>query len=109
MIFNTSAGGNLVCGSYCSVTLHAEKFVHKFLSSTEYFFFKINIFQNSFRNTIRVSKSLDQDLAWHFVRPDLSPNCLQRLSQGGNSPRFSIRKIFQFNPELGHKMFRNHQ
>ena len=24
-------------------------------------------------------------------------------NRGGNSPRFSIRKIFQFNPELGQK------
>ena len=27
-------------------------------------------------NTIRVSNSLDPDHAQHFVRPDLSPNCL---------------------------------
>ena len=33
-----------------------------------------------FFNTIRVSKSLDPDQAWQFVRPDLGPNCLQRLS-----------------------------
>ena len=30
----------------------------------------------------RVSNSLDQDQARHFVRPDLGPNCLQRLSAG---------------------------
>ena len=36
--------------------------------------------KNSFRNTIRVSNSLDPDQAGHFVRPDLGPNCLQRLS-----------------------------
>ena len=33
-----------------------------------------------FFNTIRVSNSLDPDQAGHFVRPDLAPNCLQRLS-----------------------------
>ena len=33
-----------------------------------------------FRNTIRVSNSLDPDQAQHFVGPDLGPNCLQRLS-----------------------------
>ena len=27
-----------------------------------------------------MSNSLDQDLAQHFVGPDLGPNCLQRLS-----------------------------
>ena len=31
-------------------------------------------------NTFRVSNSLDPDQAQHFVRPDLGPNCLQRLS-----------------------------
>ena len=31
-------------------------------------------------NTIWVSKSFDPDQARHFVGPDLSPNCLQRLS-----------------------------
>ena len=27
----------------------------------------------------------------------------RRWNRGGNSPRFSIRKIFQLNPELGQK------
>ena len=39
-----------------------------------YFFFKL-----TFRNTIRVSNSLDADQARHFVGPGLGPNCLQRL------------------------------
>ena len=39
------------------------------------FFFKI-----SFRNTIRMSNSLDPDQAQHFVGPYLGPNCLQMLS-----------------------------
>ena len=30
----------------------------------------------------RVSVSLNPDQAPHFVRPDLEPNCLQRLSAG---------------------------
>ena len=43
-------------------------------------FFKINFFKKkSFRNTIRVSNSLDPNQARHFVGPDLDPNCLQRL------------------------------
>ena len=33
-----------------------------------------------FFNKIRVSNSLDPDQAQHFVRPDLGPNCLHRLS-----------------------------
>ena len=36
--------------------------------------------KNNFRNTIRVSNSLDPDQAGHFVRPDLDPNWLQRIS-----------------------------
>ena len=39
-------------------------------------FFKIECFKNSFRNTIRVSISLDSDQDRHFVGPDLGPNCL---------------------------------
>ena len=33
--------------------------------------------KNFLRNTIKVSNSLDPDLARHFVWPDLGPNCLQ--------------------------------
>ena len=47
------------------------------------FFFKIKLFlKNSFRNTIRVSNSLDPDQARLLVRPDLDPNSLQRLTEG---------------------------
>ena len=48
------------------------------LSSAESIFSK-----NYFRNTIRVSDSLDQDQAGRSVGPDLGPNCLQKLSAGG--------------------------
>ena len=55
----------------------------------KYFFFycllifiKIN-FSKKFRNTIRVSNRLDPDQAWHSVRPDLGPKCLQSLSVDG--------------------------
>ena len=42
--------------------------------------FKINFFlQNSFKNTIRVSNSLDPDQDRPFVGPDLETSCLQRL------------------------------
>ena len=46
---------------------------HAFLPSAD-FFFKINFFKKSFRNTIKVSNSLD-----------LGPNCLQRLSADDTS------------------------
>ena len=45
-------------------------------------FFKINFFENSFRNTIRLSNSLKPDQARCYVGPDLGLNCLQRLSVG---------------------------
>ena len=36
--------------------------------------------KNSFRNTIRVSNSLDSDQERQNVGPDLDPNCLQKSS-----------------------------
>ena len=36
---------------------------------------------NSFRNTIRVSNSLDPDQARQNIGRDLGPNCLQKFSQ----------------------------
>ena len=38
-----------------------------------------------FRNTIRMSNSLDPDQARNFVGTDLGPNCLQRLSADDTS------------------------
>ena len=44
-------------------------------------FFQNQHFQkNSFRNTNRVSNSVELDQAWPLVGPDLGPNCLQRYS-----------------------------
>ena len=48
---------------------------------------QINFSKKSFRNTIRVSNSLDPDQDQHFVGPDLDPNCLPRLSVGDKSSR----------------------
>ena len=42
-------------------------------------FSKLAFLKNSFRNTIRVSNSVDPDQARHFVGPDMGPNCLQKL------------------------------
>ena len=41
--------------------------------------------KNSFRNTLRVSNSLDPDQDRHPVGPDLGPICLQRLSADDTS------------------------
>ena len=57
-----------------------------FLFSVD-FFLKLTFSKKkkSFRNTIRVSNSLDPDQAWHFVEPDLGPNHLQKLSADDRS------------------------
>ena len=44
------------------------------------FFSKSTFSKNYFRNTIRVSNSLDTDQIRRFVGPNLGPNCLQRLT-----------------------------
>ena len=61
-------------------SLHAGKYCVHFCAC--FFLFKI-VFQKIFRNSIRlrVSNSLDQDQARHFVWPDLGPNCLQEESK----------------------------
>ena len=43
-------------------------------------FSKLTFTINSFRNTIRVSNSLNPDQDQQNVGPDLGSNCLQRLS-----------------------------
>ena len=49
-------------------------------------FFQNQLFsKNSFRNSIRVSNSLDPDQNRHFVGPDLDANCLQTLSADDTS------------------------
>ena len=58
--------------------------LRSFLSSAD-FFSKSTFLKNSFRNTIRVSNSLDPDQGRHFVGPDLGPNCLQSLSADDTS------------------------
>ena len=64
------------------------------LSSAD--FFQNELFsKNSFKNTIRVSKSLDPDQARYSVGPDLGPNCLQRLSADDTS-----RQIVKWSADL---------
>ena len=62
-----------------------------FLSSAD--FFLNQLFQkNSFKNTIRVSNSLDPDQVSHYIGPDPGRNCLQKLSSGDTSrQRVEIR------------------
>ena len=58
-------------------SLHAGEFFMLLLSSAV--FSKLTFSKNSFRNTTRVSTSLDPDQDRHSVGPDLGPNCLQGL------------------------------
>ena len=53
--------------------------MHAILSSAD-FFSKSTFSKNYFKNTIRVSDSLDPGQARHFVGPDLDRNCLLKLS-----------------------------
>ena len=50
-----------------------------FLSSAVVFFSKLTFSKNAFKNNTRVSNGLNPDQTRHFDRPDLGPNCLQRL------------------------------
>ena len=50
------------------------------LSSAAVVIGALRVKKKYFRNTIRVSNSLDPDQARCFGWPDLFPNCLQRLS-----------------------------
>ena len=46
-----------------------------------FFFSKSTFLKNSFRDTVRVSNTLDPGQARHYVGPDLvGPNCLHKLS-----------------------------
>ena len=63
-----------------SKSLHAWVIFHAFCRLLIFFFFQNHPFRNNtFRNTIRVSNSLDPDQVRHLVGPDLGPNCLQRI------------------------------
>ena len=53
--------------------------MHDILLSTD-LFQNQHFLKKYFRNSISLSNILDPDQARHFVRPDLGPNCLQRLS-----------------------------
>ena len=71
---------------YLIVCLHlcTQKILHVFLSSAEFFQNQLFFF---FRNAFRVSNSLDPVPARHFVRPDLDPNYLLKLSADDTSSK----------------------
>ena len=62
---------------------------------------KKNFFENSLRNTIRMSNSLDPDQEQHFVGPDPGPYCLQRFSADDKkSYCVYFRKFFDLDTRL---------
>ena len=63
-----------------------------FLSSADFFLFKVFFY----RNTLRGSIGLDTDQDRRSVGLDLSPNCLQRLS-AASKERAKIYAIILFN------------
>ena len=63
---------------FCSSPKVYWVILHAFLSFADKFS-KSTLFKICFRNTIRVSKSLDPDQARRFVVPNLDLNCLQML------------------------------
>ena len=61
-----------------------------FLTSVDFYFNFIKK-NTSFRNTIRVSNSLDPDQSRRFVGPDLGPNGLQSYQQTTNFATSGLR------------------
>ena len=81
--------------------------LHAFLASADFFLNRKKLFEKKyFRNTTRVSKSLDPDQARRFIGPDLGPDCLQKLSADDTSRQksafshFNGRRIF-FRKRIG--------
>ena len=74
-----------------------------FLSFAELFISRLIFSKISIRNTctITVSNNLDPDQARHLVRPDLGPNCLERLSAD------NTRRQRVINARMAEKMFPN--
>ena len=60
------------------LTKHAGYFFMLMLSSADFFQNYIFFTNNSFRNSIKVSKYLDPDRGRWSVIPGLGPNCLQK-------------------------------
>ena len=73
----------------CLALIVSRQLTLCFLGNFSFFFRLLTFFsiltysKNSFRNTVRVSNSLDPDQAQHSIGPDLGPNCLQRSAADG--------------------------
>ena len=62
-------------------------------------FFRIKFFEKFFHEFHKRFKQIDPDQARHFVRPDLGPNCLQRLS-GEDTSRQRVNCLFSPNEKV---------
>ena len=56
--------------------------------SADFFFQK-----KSFKNTIRMSNSLEPDQELRYIGPDVGPNCLQRLSATDKSRLTAMERV----------------
>ena len=79
-----------LCTLTCFTYLPTEKFC--FLLCRLLIFFKINFFKTFFQKYHQIVKHLDPEQAGHVVRPDLGPNCLQRLSADDTGSRVKENK-----------------
>ena len=61
-------------------SFHAGTFFTSDILSSADFFLKLTFSKIYFRNTSKVSNTLDLDQDRHPVGPDLGPNCFQRLT-----------------------------
>ena len=88
---------NILYSKYLPLTLSMlGNFACFFLVCGFFFFFKSTFSKKSFRNTIRVSNSLDPDQARRYVELDLGPNCLQRSSADNKQNCSRLKSFFFF-------------
>ena len=73
--------------TYNPVCHFNRKFGNQISLNSLHGIFHTFVSKQSFKNTIRVSKSLDQGQNRHSVCLDLTPSCLQKLSAGDKSSR----------------------
>ena len=75
----------VLVNTFCPILCHKNKILKCNVFTFAQYILKLTFSKTSFRNTIRVSKVLDQDKDRHSVGPDLDPNCLKRLSADDKS------------------------
>ena len=64
------------------------KFISVLVSDDNFCRLLVSLF---FRNINSLKQVIDSDQARHFVRPDLGPNCLQRLSAADNICHLQVK------------------